>query len=169
MSGGRLPLIVALVLIAALAEGQRRPAPAGPETIRVVRGANELVAAADAAVAYATLEGIVHDVARADATPPPAVRVVRASPPETIDYVLAVTRGGTLVVGERVRTFDAARGRDVFTRGEVARSYPALVERGVWRWLVEIWVGRGAPVVLELRAPARWPAERVTLNVVTSP
>jgi hypothetical protein len=169
MSGGRLATIVALVLIAALAEAQRPPAPAGPATIRVGRGANELVAAPDAAVAYATLEGIVHDVARADAAPPSAAQVVRASPPETIDYVLAVTRGGTLVVGERVRTFDAAWGREVFRRGEVARSYPALVEGGAWRWLVEIWVGRGAPVVLELRAPARWPVERVTLRVVTSP
>ena len=161
---------MALVLVAVSAGAQPRP-PAGQERLplRVQSGGNELVALRNAPVAYSTLEQLAVDIGRAGATRAAPIRVLRASPRETIDYVFGVTNGGTLVVGERVHTFDEGRQRYLFTRGEIARSYPPLLERGGWLWLLAVELSREATVIFEVRAVARWPVEAVTITPLSAP
>lgn len=156
---------MALALAAVDAHAEPRP-PAGPERapIRVQSGGNELIALRQAPVAYTSLDQIVVDVARPGATRAAPIRVVRASPRQTIEYVFGVTNAGTLVVGERVHTFDEGRQRYLFTQGEIARSYPPLEERGGWLWLLALPLSREATVMLEVRAAARWPVEAVTIT-----
>ena len=76
---------------------------------------------------------------------------------------------GRRVVGERVHTFDEGRERYLFTRGEIARSYPPLLERGGWLWLVAVELSREATVIFEVRAVARWPVEAVTITPLSAP
>lgn len=161
---------MALVLVAVSADGQP-PTPASPERlpIRVQSGGNELIALRNATVAYTSLEQLVVDIGRAGATGPTPIRVLRTSPRQTIDYVFAVTNVATLVVGERVHTFDEGRERYLFTRGEIARSYPPLLERGGWLWLVAVELSREATVIFEVRAVARWPVEAVTITPLSAP
>jgi hypothetical protein len=161
---------MALPLVTAGADAQPAP-PAAPRPapIRVQSGGNEMVALTQAPVAHTTLEQLLADIGRPGATRAAPIRVVRASPRETIDYVLGVTSAGTLVVGERVHTFDESLRRYVFTRGEISRSYPPLVEPAVWRWLVEVGLSREVSVTLELRAPARWPVESVAVTPARVP
>lgn len=161
---------MALVLVAVSAGAQPRP-PAGQERLplRVRSGGNELVALRNAPVAYATLEQLAVDIARADATRAAPIRVLRASPRQTIDYVFGVTNGGTLVVGERIHTFDEGQQRYLFTRGEMARSYPPLEERGGWLWLLTVALSREVSVTFEVRAVARWPVEAVTMTPLSAP
>lgn len=157
--------MVSSALVAARAEGQPRPPAAADRLpIRVQSEGNELVALRQAPVAYTTIEQLVADVGRPAATRPAPIRVVRAAPRQTIDYVLCVTRDGTLVVGERVHTFDVVQRRYVFTRGEIARSYPPLEAPDGWLWLVEIPVSRETTVTFELRARGRWPVEAIAVT-----
>jgi hypothetical protein len=93
------------------------------------------------------------------------VRVVRASPPEEIDYLFCVTSGGTLVLGERVQGSSAGERRSVFVRGEVVRSYPSLHVLEGWLWIVQVPLSREATVTLQLRAPVAWPLESVAVSV----
>src|SRR5437879_2654720 len=147
---GRLWLVVALVLVAAFVDGQPLPTGGQPAAaLRLQSGGNELVAAPQAIVASPTLEQLTGEIGVPLAMHEAPIRVVRASPPQTIDYVLCVTKDGTLVVGERVHTFDDAQGRYVFTRGEIARSYPPLGEAGAWRWLIQVPLSREVTVTLE--------------------
>jgi len=161
---------MALVLVAVSAGAQPRP-PAGQERLplRVQSGGNELIALRNAPVAYATLDQLAVDIARADATRAAPIRVLRASPRQTIDYVFGVTNGGTLVVGERIHTFDEGQQRYLFTRGEMARSYPPLSERGGWLWLLAVELSREVIVTFEVRAVARWPVEAVTITPMNAP
>ena len=126
MRVGSLWGVVALVLVAAFVDPEPLPTgerPAAP--FRLQSGGNELVAAPQAPVAYTTLEELTGAIVVPLSTHEAPIRVVRASPPQTIDYVLCVTKDGTLVVGERVNTFDDAQGRYVFTRGQIARRLHA--------------------------------------------
>ena len=161
---------MALALLASRADGQPRP-PGAQERLpfRAQSGGNELVALRNAPVAYATLELLAVDIGRAGATRAAPIRVLRGSPRQTIDYVFCVTSGGTLVVGERVHTFDEDQQRYLFSRGEIARSYPPLVEGGGWRWLLAVELSREATVTFEVRASARWPVEAVTITPVPGP
>ena len=160
---------MALVLAAVSAEPQPRT-PASPERlpIRVQSGGNELIALRNATIAYTSLEQLVADIGRAGATGATPIRVLRASPRQTIDWVFAVTNVGTLVVGERVHTFDEGRQRYLFTRGEMARSYPPLEERGGWLWLLTVALSREVSVTFEVRAVARWPVEAVTITPLSA-
>ena len=92
------------------------------------------------------------------------VRVVRAWPPEEIDYLFSVTNTGTLVLGERVHTLDAAERQYVFARGQIVRSYPSLSVPEGWLWLVDVPLSRETTVTLQLRAQARWPLESVLVT-----
>ena len=157
--------MVSMALVAARADGlPRPPAAVDRSPIRIQSEGNELVALREAPVAYTTLEQLVADVARPAAIRQAVIRVVRAAPPQTIDYVLCVTNSGTLVVGERVHTFDIATHRYVFTRGEIARSYPPLDAPDGWLWLVEIPLSRETTVTFELRARGRWPVEVIAVT-----
>ena len=157
--------MVSVALVAARAEGQPRPPAAVDRSpIRVQSGGNELVALRRAPVAYTTLEQLVADIGRAAADRPAPIRVVRAAPQQTIDYVLCVTSSGTLVVGEREHTVDVGERRYVFTRGEISRSYPPLDAPDGWLWLVDIPLSRETTVTLELRASARWPVEAIAVT-----
>ena len=89
---------------------------------------------------------------------------VNVAPQQIIDYVLCVTRDGTLMVGARTETFDPGERRYVFTKGEIVRSYRPLDAPEGWLWLVEVVLSREMIVTLEVRAPASWPAESVTVT-----
>lgn len=157
--------VVALVLLAAGVDAQPLPSVGGQVApLRIQSGGNELVVAPQASVGYTALEDLVADIG--DALPKRAapIRVLRALPPQTVDYVLCVTKDGTLVVGERIYTFDESQRRYVLTRGEIARSYPPLDDGGAWRWLVQVPLSRELTVTLDLRASARWPVEAVTVT-----
>src|SRR2546426_6897976 len=71
---------------------------------------------------------------------------------------------GSLVLGERLQTFDPGERRYVMTKGEIARSYRPLDTRDGWLWLVEVALSREVTVVLEVRAPASWPVESVSVT-----
>ena len=160
--------VIVLALAAVEAAAQPRPAPrvappAVDGAIRIESNGNDLVAGRAAPVAWESLDRMVVEIRQ----PPggnPAVRVVRAWPRQRLDYALGVTREGTLLLGERVHVFDAGRGEWVFDRGEIARAYPALERNGDWTWLVDFSLSRDRTVTLEVRAPARWPVARVTLE-----
>lgn len=161
---------MALALLATRADGQPR-SPESQERLpfRVQSGGNELIALRNAPVAYTTLEQIAVDIGRPETTHASPIRVLRASPRQTIDYVLGVTSGGTLVIGERVHTYDEGQRRYVFTRGEIARSFPPLEEPGGWLWLVEVPLSREMNVRFEVRGRAQSPVESVTITPVPSP
>jgi hypothetical protein len=160
-----LSIALPLALVAAGAESQLRlPAALDQAVIRVLSQGNELIVMRQAPVAYSTIEQMYAGISgpRTSSTPP--VRVVRASPPEEIDYLFCVTSGGTLVLGERIHTSPAGERRPVFVRGEVVRSYPSLRVPGGWLWIVQVPLSREATVTLELRAPVAWPLESVAVS-----
>jgi hypothetical protein len=155
---------VLLLLAAARAETQPRSMALDQSAIRVQSSGNELIAMRRAPVTYTTLEQIVTAIAREGATRAAPVRVVRASPPEEIDYLFGVTDTGTLVLGERVHVLDASARHYAFARGHIVRSYPSLRVGDGWLWLVEVPVSRQTTVTLQLRAEARWPLEWVSVT-----
>ncbi len=158
-----LGAIVSLIAVAH-AESQPRQPGVNGVPIRVRSGGNELVAVREAPVAYARLDQIVVDIARPAEPGAAPIRIVRAAPQQIIDYVLCVTRDGTLMVGARTETFDPGERRYVFTKGESVRSYRPLDAPEGWLWLVELALSREMTVTLEVRAPASWPAESVTVT-----
>jgi|SRR5436190_9362775 len=94
-----------------------------------------------------------------------AVRVVRAVPAQVIDYVFCVTEDGVLVVGQQLRSLDAASGQYVFTEGDIKRAYPALEATSPWTWIVDIPLGREVPLILALTAMGRaWPILAVAVT-----
>lgn len=129
-----------------------------------VRGeGNTLTALRRAPVAYASLPDLFK-VIGGPAPVPAAVRLVRGTPPQLIDYVLCVTEDGMLVVGQQVRTLDAA-GRYAFTEGAIKRAYPALEAIAPWTWIVDIPLGREVSLSLEVRAMANgWPVRAVLIS-----
>ena len=158
-----------LLLVAARAEPQPAPPGADRVMIRVQSGGNELVAMREAPVAYSTLEQMATSIVGSSAARRSAVRVVRASPPQEIDYLLCVTSGGTLVLGERVHDLVAGERRAVFARGAIVRSYPSLSVPEGWLWLVDVALSRETTVTLQLRARAHWPLESVSVTMTDVP
>jgi len=153
------------LLVSARAESQLPPPLAVDRAIiRVNAGGNELRALRDAPVAFSSLEQIVASISRATVPHAAPLTIVRASPPEEIDYLLCVTSGGTLVVGERFHAPGADGPLRLFVRGEISRSYPSLSVPDGWLWLVDIPLSREVRVTLQLRAPARWPLEAVAVT-----
>ena len=158
-------IVVSLALLSARAESQPRPpAAADPSVIRVHAGGNELAALRAAPVAYSSLDQIVTNISRAAVADAAPVRIVRAWPPQEIDYLFGVTSGGTLVVGERVHAVGADGPQRVFVRGEILRSYPPLSVSDGWLWLVDVPLSREVTVRLQISAPARWPLEVVAVT-----
>jgi hypothetical protein len=158
-------IVVPLAIVAARTESQPRQTVALDQSvIRVQSHGNELIVMRQAPVAYSTIEQIVESIAvprRQGAVP---VRLVRASPPQEIDYLFCVTSGGTLVLGERVHTLTAGDRRSVLTRGQIVRSYPSLSVPEGWLWIVQIPLSREATVTLQLRAAVAWPLESVAVT-----
>jgi len=152
-----LGAVASLVAASPAAAADRAP-------FRVQSGGNELIVVREAPVAYTRLEQLVEDLRRSPEPRAAPIRVVRASPPELIDYVLCVTRDGTLVVGEQIQTFDPGARRYVVTKRAIARSYRPLDAPEGWRWLVEVVLSRETKVTLELRARELWPVDGVTVT-----
>jgi hypothetical protein len=124
---------------------------------------NSLTGLRRAPVAYSSMT----DAAAAVRQPHPiaaTVRLVRAAPPQVIDYVWCVTEEGVLVVGQQVRTLDVSSGQYVFTEGDIKRAYPALEAIAPWTWIVDIPLGREVGLTLEVRAmTTAWPVRAVTV------
>lgn len=158
-------VVVPLVIVAARTESQPRQTVALDQSvIRVQSQGNELIVMRQAPVAYSTIEQIVASIAaprRQGAVP---LRLVRASPPQEIDYLFCVTGGGTLVLGERVHTPMPGERRPVLTRGQIVRSYPSLSVPEGWLWVVQVPLSRETTVTLQLRAPVAWPLESVAVT-----
>lgn len=122
----------------------------------------------EAPVAFSTLYEMTTALAQPLGDRARAASLVRSSPPQAVEYVLGVTREGTLVVGEQV--FDLEGDRPSFVRGEIWRAYAPLQRPGPWTWLVAIPVSREATAVLELKAAtATWPVTRVTITLSRTP
>ena len=166
MSRWIVPVAMSLVFVVSpRVESQpRTPLAVDRAIIRVTAGGNELRALREAPVAYATLEQIVSNITRPTVSHAAPVTIVRASPPEGIDYLLCVTSGGTLIIGERVHTAGADGPRRLFVRGEISRSYPSLSVPDGWLWLVDVPLSREVRVTLQLRAQARWPVGVVAVT-----
>jgi hypothetical protein len=158
-------IVVPFALVAGGAESQPRlPVPLDQSVIRFQSQGNEMIVMRQAPVAYSMVEQIYASIGGPRTAGPAPVRVVRASPPEEIDYLFCVTSGGTLVLGERVHTVAPGERRPVFARGQVVRSYPSLRVPEGWLWIVQVPLSREATVTLQLRAPAAWPLESVAVS-----
>src|SRR5258706_12146491 len=103
MSRWIVPIAISLAVLASARAESQLPPPLAVDRaiIRVNAGGNELRALRDAPVAFSSLEQIVASISRATVPHAAPLTIVRASPPEEIDYLLCVTSTGTLVVGER--------------------------------------------------------------------
>jgi len=165
-----LAILGALLIVAARGEPQSPPVAIDQSLIRVRSQGNELFAMREAPVAYSTLEQIATNIGGASARAVTApVRVIRASPPEEIDYLFCVTNGGTLVLGERVHARAAGERRNAFARGAIVRSYPSFNVPDGWLWLVEVPLSRETTVTLQLRARAQWPIASVSVTTANIP
>ena len=162
--------VAALLFVSTPAEAQPRPPIVLDQSaIKLESSGNELIVMREAPVAYSTLEQISTGITTADTNRAAPVRVIRASPPQAIDYLLCVTNGGTLVLGERVHIREAGERRYVFARGAIVRSYPSLTVPDGWLWLVDVPLSREGTVTLQLRAPAQWPLASVSVTTVGLP
>lgn len=166
-----IAVVVPLVIVAARTESQPRQTVALDQSvIRVQSHGNELIVMRQAPVAYSTIEQIATSIAAAARRPGAVpVRLVRASPPQEIDYLFCVTSGGTLVLGEHVHTLTAGERRPVLTRGQIVRSYPSLSVPEGWMWIVQVPLSRETTVTLQLRAPMAWPLESVAVTTNGGP
>jgi hypothetical protein len=158
-----------LLIVAARVEPQSTPAALDQSLIRVQSQGNELFAMREAPVAYSTLEQISSRIGATTERRTAPVRVMRASPPEEIDYLLCVTNGGTLVLGERIHTRSAGDRSYAFARGAIVRSYPSLNVPDGWLWLVDVPLSRETTVTLQLRAHAQWPLASVSVTTANIP
>jgi hypothetical protein len=164
-----LAAMLALLVVAVRAEPQSPPVALDQSLIRVQSQGNELFAMREAPVAYATLEQIATSIGGATSRRTAPVRVIRASPPEEIDYLFCVTNGGTLVLGERVHSRATGDRPFVFSRGAIVRSYPSLSVPDGWLWLVDVPLSRETTVTLQLRARAQWPLASVSVTMANVP
>lgn len=162
--GSRLLALVAVLALVVPAAGQTGSLPSDQVSLR--SEGNELVAWRRAPVLYRTLEALTTAVERPLGPRSRAIRVVRAVPPEIIDYILCVTGDGTLILGEQVFAVDTRYERNVFLRGGIARAYMPLDRPGPWVWLVEVPVGREMNATLVVWATtARGPVRDVVIDV----
>ena len=165
-----LAAVASLLIVAARAEPQSAaPIALDQSMIRVESQGNELFAMREAPIAYSTLEQMSTSIAGTSATRAAPVSVLRTSPPQEIDYLLCVTNGGTLVLGERIHTRAAGERRYVFARGAIVRSYPSLSVPEGWLWLVDVPLSRETTVTLQLRARAQWPLASVSVTMANVP
>lgn len=117
-----------------------------------------------APVPYTSLSEVA-DAVRQSQSLATAVRLVRAAPPQVIDYVFCVIDNGVLVVGQQVRSLDVTSGQYVFTEGDIKRAYPALEATVPWTWIVDIPLGREAGLSLELTAMMQgWPVRAIAVT-----
>lgn len=164
-----LAALAALLIVAAPAEPQAPPVTLDQALLRVRSQGNELFAMRESPVAYSTLEQIATSIGGAATRRTPPVRVIRTSPPEEIDYLLCVTNGGTLVLGERVHSRATGDRPFVFSRGAIVRSYPSLSVPDGWLWLVDVPLSRETTVTLQLRARAQWPLASASVTMANVP
>jgi len=160
--------LVGIWLVTAFApavEAQALPSPT-PEWASLQSGGNEITARRTAPVHYRTLAALT--AALEQPLPPrsQAIRLVRTSPPETVEYVVCVAPEGTLLFGEQVLALDPRTGRHVLVRRGLTRGYPPLDHGGPWVWLVEFPLSREVNVTLVVRATsAGWPVRNVTIDM----
>ncbi len=162
----RWRILLVLIVVGAMPQAvEAQPGrPRQDDRVRVQAEGNELTASRTAPVSYSTLEQFTAEIERPLPPRSDAFRLVRASPPQMITYVLCITREGTLVLGQQI--FDLAQGRPSFSLGEIARAYARLPRPGPWTWLVDVPVSREAHATLELQATAlEWPVRSVTIKV----
>jgi hypothetical protein len=167
--GATLGAVVVLLIVAGRAEPQSPPVALDQSLIRVQSQGNELLAMREAPVAFSSLEQMSTAIAAASTRRTAPVRVIRASPPEEIDYLFSVTDGGTLVLGERVHTRASGERPFAFARGAIVRSYPSLSVPDGWLWLVDVPLSRETTVTLQLRARAQWPLASVSVTTANLP
>jgi hypothetical protein len=163
-------LVAVVVLLVTAGRGEPQSTVALDQyLIRAQSQGNELFAMREAPVAFSSLEQMSTSIAGAATRRTVPVRVVRASPPEEIDYLLCVTNGGTLVLGERVPTRASGEHHFAFARGAILRSYPSLSVPDGWLWLVDVPLSRETTVTLQLRARAQWPLASVSVTTANLP
>lgn len=163
-------LLLAATLLPAGAAGQPRTDLTLEHRQVVLRAdGNELGFPSRAPVAYTSLGDLMAAIEHPLPGGMSALRLSRRAPPETIDYVLAVTEEGRLVVGEQLRRYDYAVERYTFVYGSLSRSYSPLERPGPWTWLVEVPLSRERWVMLELQAATGWPVTAVTINSIAQP
>jgi hypothetical protein len=151
------------------ASGQTLPDPPRDRAYLTSNG-NELMVLRNAPVPYRTLEALNAAVERPFPASSRVIRLVRAAPPQVIDYAVCVTADGTLILGEQVFAVDAARSGNTFVRGEITRGYAPLDRPGPWVWLLELPVGREMNATLVVRATtAGWPVRTVVIDVRREP
>lgn len=162
-------IVLMLVPFVRDASGQG-PVASMAEHVVLRSDGNELTALRTAPVPYRSLEALVAALDHALPVRSRAIRLVRASPPEIVEYVLCVTREGTLILGEQLFGGDDPARRRVLLRGELTRGYTPLEQDERWTWIVGLPLSREVNVTLEVRATsAGWPVPSVTIDVVGSP
>lgn len=156
----------AIVLaLASAVEGQALSSPS-EDWVRLRSNGNEFSARRTAPVSYRSLDALTAALEHPLQGRSRVIRLVRASPPETIEYTVCVMSDGTLVFGEQTFTLDPATGRHVLIKHGLTRAYPALEYLRRWVWLVELPLSREVTVTLEIRAAgAGWPVRSVTIDV----
>lgn len=103
------------------------------------------------------------------ATNPYLAVLVRDHPRQLVQYIMAVTEEGTLIVARQVRDWDFESQRFEFSEVEVDRSYQPLEGRAVWTWFVSIQVSRECLAGFELSAEgAQPPVKLVRVKPVSS-
>ena len=162
-------LSTVVTLVAAEASGQALPSPP-TDRAYVASDGNELSVRRNVPVPYRTLEALNAALAHPFPASARAIRLVRAAPPEVIEYALCVTGDGTLILGEQVFAGDVAKGRNVLVRGGITRGYPPLGRPGPWVWLLELPVSREMNATLILYATtAGWPVRTMLIAVSQEP
>jgi len=154
-----------MTALPSLAEGQARPATSAEWASLRIDG-NELTARRTASVVYRSLEALTAALERRLPEPSRAIRLVRASPPQTIDYTLCVTPEGTLVLAQQMFGMDPQTLRPVPVSHGLTRAYPPLEHTGSWMWLVALPVNREVTATLIVRSTtAGWPVRSVTIDL----
>jgi hypothetical protein len=124
---------------------------------------NTLTGLRRAPVPYGSLTEVSQAVRQPEPLPA-ALRFVRGSPPQVIDYVWCVTEDGVLIVGQQIRTLNVASGQYRYTEGDIKRAYTALEATVPWTWIVDLPLGREVGLTLEVRAMSQtWPIRAVTV------
>lgn len=150
-----------LVLAVCLLSGS---APADDAYVKFTADGNELVVRRAVPVQYTRLEEFASAIQQSLPASAAAFRVVRASPPEVLEYVFAITEDGGLLVGEQQRRFDFGERTYTFAHGRLDRTYRAVDGFAPWMWLVDVPLTREVEVTLEVRAEGAWPVRSVLVT-----
>jgi hypothetical protein len=131
---------------------------------------NRLVIPRRAEARFSTLEGLASGIEESLPPQVSAIRLYRTDPPGLVEYVLAVTDQGRLLVGRQYRHLAVPGRTYVFDRGEIERAYSPIEQRTPWTWLLAIPLSREALVTLSVQAAGdRWPIETLTIQVLRGP